>query len=121
MCKGVKNIDSLDDKDLNNKFYGVNEKNFECNNNLDDLIDFIKQAVRKDNKYIVNVHGITKDEKYIFSINGSGFSKSFFALGKDKYKDFFLNNAPNVMEGGNYYEKYLKYKNKYLKLKQNLN
>ena len=125
----LKNIDSLDDKDLNNKFYGVNEKKFECNNNLDDLIDFIKQTVRKDNKYIVNVHGITKDEKYIFSINGSGFSKSFFALGKDKYKDFFLNetvfktlpnNAPNVMEGGNYYDKYLKYKNKYLKLKQNL-
>jgi len=60
-------------------------------------------------------HGISVDHKYIFSVV-QGWFVTLFVLNEDNYKRFI----GQTQAGGSYREKYLKYKAKYLALKNNM-
>ena len=109
--------DKIDDK--KNKFF--HSKGLDISKTIV-LFNFINKTfenyIMKANGneiYQVNFHG-TYITNVIFSINYGLYDKSLFYLNNEDFLHFF--NLKNLT-GGAYYEKYLKYKNKYLQLKNN--
>ena len=133
-------FEKLTTEHTKNKFYTsdtskiINIKQ-EINNNF---IDILKKTKTNSNNFNINMHGIlyTEDNKpinFIFSINTihntfpAMFEKSLFNLKTDEFKIFMNlpktdknNNFMNLPKTvGRYFDKYIKYKNKYLQLKNN--
>jgi hypothetical protein len=83
-------------------------------------IDNIKDNIKATNNKNINFHG-KSGNNFIFSMNGTLYDRSLFNLDKYEFNNFLELKVPpqEGLKGGAYYDKYLKYKNKYLQLKNN--
>jgi hypothetical protein len=102
---------------------------------FDDTLERIRKF-NNENQFPINFHGINNNI-YYFTITNleikppEMFFKSFYILNQTDFDDFLINNNSSQLEpndqqyikGNNngYTKKYLKYKEKYMKLKQELN
>jgi len=88
--------------------------NFKLEFTINDELDKkLKQIGDKNNIYY---HGVTIDKKILFTINRTGFSKCLVVLTEKEFNEFFQ----NTKKGGKWLNKYLKYKQKYISLKKQI-
>lgn len=94
----------------------ISNDDMQNNINIVQHIDNVKQTdYGKIGNKIRAFHGISVDHKYIFSVV-QGWFVTLFVLNEDNYKRFI----GQTQATGSYKEKYLKYKAKYLALKNNI-
>jgi hypothetical protein len=114
----------------NSESYGDFKFEFTKYQNLLTKIYKINDSTNTDKykEFEINFHGI-HESKYFFTVTNTGydsngtfnlfesFNKSFFILSEKDFEEF---TGITTLTGNSYREKYLKYKNKYLLLKNNL-